>query len=287
MNRHPPESLSGKSSKDPLTRSSSYAEMDNAASMDEVLEEPALKPSPVVSSLSSNPDHALITEDLLHERDKLQKELKRMKMCIKEMDDTLDFRQEELQRQERKAKEAGQELQLCKNELKGHKEQITRLQKEKKQAQEQLDDARNHIFQLQPRRIDITETEARELFDSLYNGVQRWVSNRLDKILDMLEEGQLQTCRLDANTATSLLALASAQAMQNIDCDQSDEYVITAIIMQFLHQSFFERRFYCPLVVDGQEQDAIAIIDTVENLMRTIPRGMMATLIVVWLLTSR
>lgn len=241
------------------------------------------------SSRQHNPPDV---EALVQEKFALQKELQATKACIENMEETLDYRQMELQRQESKTAKAEQRFQVCKDDLEKQKEEITRLQQEmeirttrwkkklgerqkgEQAALKQLGEARNHIFRLQPRRTDITETEAQELFGELFNGIQRWVGNRLEGILDTLEDGQLRTRTYPRDAARNIVQLTSKRAMQSIRCDQSDEHLVIAVIMRFLCRSFFYRTFYCPLTIEGEQIDATVTIDRIEQLMKTVPRGM-------------
>lgn len=230
-------------------------------------------------------------EALRKERDHLESELGEAKTWNQDMDDMLDERQKELQREEKKRAHAERQLQECRKELRDHKTQATRVQRELEQSThqlskkleekqkseqrtlKQLNQARDHIFKLQPRRMDITETEAQEQFEDLYNRIHRWVTNRLEGILDELESGQLRNRPFAKPGAKRFLGLNSARATQNMWCDQSDEFIVIAAIMRFLCRAFFNQSFYCPLRRQGEESDAAHTIDRIEAAMRGVPRG--------------
>jgi hypothetical protein len=230
---------------------------------------------------------------IVRERDALYKELQSAKAVVEVMEDTLDYRQKELERQEGKRKKAEQQSQVYKTDMEKYKAEVAQLKQntEKRTAQlqkklaerqqgeqtalKQLEDARNHIFRLQPRRTDITEIEANELFNDLFNNIQRWAANRLEKILDMQEDGRLRGRTFPREAARKVLQLTSARGMQSNKWDGSDEFQIIAIIMRFLCRSFFDRVFYCPLTAEGQQNinDTTTIISRVEQLMKALPRG--------------
>ncbi|KAI8932990.1 hypothetical protein NX059_009644 [Plenodomus lindquistii] len=178
------------------------------------------------------------------EKDALQKELRELRSALAGMEETLDYRQKELERQERKT-------------LK---------------AEKQLEDAHNHIFRLQPRRTDVTEAEAKEMFNDLFNSVQRWVGNRLDKVLDILDQGKLKNREFPRDAARKILALTGARALQSSGLDQIDEHHIIATIMEFIRRSFFDHTFYCPLVVGTEPKDVTPAVNRIEQLMRAVPR---------------
>ncbi|KAF2790367.1 hypothetical protein K505DRAFT_377574 [Melanomma pulvis-pyrius CBS 109.77] len=295
----------------PFNDSRAYLETDSdEPALEDVLEIAAIETSDITSVPASGPDQDFEMknvedqtqrssqpqhyppglETLIQERDALQKDLHSANRCIEDMEETLDYRQKELQLQEKKAAKAEQQFQVCKKDLEKHKEEITRLQQEMEKrttqwkrklgerqkgeqaALKQLGDAHNHIFRLQPRRTDITETEAQELFNDLFNSVQRWVCNRLERILDMLEDGKLRTRVYPRDAARKVVQLTSARAMQGFNFDQSDEHFVIAVIMRFLCWSFFSRSFYCPLTMTGEHSDATVFLNRIEQLMRTVPR---------------
>jgi len=224
----------------------------------------------------------------------LQKEIQALKNVVEDMEETLDYRQKELERQEKKSNKAEQQSKAHKTDLEKYKTELALLKQEtqkntaqwkKKLAErqqseqaalKQLEDARNHIFRLQPRRTDITETEASQLFNDLFNSVSRWVANRMEKILDMQEDGHLRGRIYPKDAARKVLQLTSARAKQSNNWTGSDEFQIIAVLMRFLCSSFFDRVFYCPMVLEDQQNDTTTTISRMEQLMKALPRGNIA-----------
>ena len=183
------------------------------------------------------------------------------------------------------------QLEARKKELHVQKEEYNRLQQEmskstsqwkkklgerqsgEQAALRQLNEAQNHIFRMQPRRNDITDTEAHDQVSDLYNGIHRWVESRLDKILEMLDNRQLGNLSYPRDAAKRFLTLVSPRAMRSMRYDRSDEYLITSVIFRYLCKTFFSRPFYCPLTGPDNQVDAINLIDRIEKSMSLVPRG--------------
>ena len=234
-------------------------------------------------------------ESLRKGKHALEKELKEVRSWEKELNNIIDERHREARREEEKRVEAERQLQETRKELhdyrshatRSHSEleqksrQLTKKLADKQKSEEttlkQLAQARDHIFRLQPRRTDITETEAQTQFGDLYNSVHRWVTNRLEKILDELDSGQLYHRAFPNPAAKRVLSLSSARAIQHMQCHQSDEFVVIAVIMRFLCRAFFDQSFYCPLRKVVGEYDAIYVVDSIETSMRRVPRGKLTT----------
>jgi hypothetical protein len=188
---------------------------------------------------------------LLAERDFLRTRLEEQTRRRTYTDQALDERQKELQRKEA----------MNKN-----------LMEEVARANEELKRAQDHIFRLQPRRTEITETEAVESFHSLFENVKRWVQNRLDPILRELDDGRLESLRPPSHS-TRLLALVRAPAKDWLKAHQSDEFHIIAVIMQYLRRAIFMKPFYCPLDDPQNDDKTMQFIDKVLSAMARLPRG--------------
>lgn len=139
-------------------------------------------------------------------------------------------------------------------------------------TKQDLSRARDHIFQLQPRRTEITETEAAAAFNDLYLGVKRWVQNRLDPILADLDDGRLND-RGPVPYRGKLLSLVRSEARGCFEVDQSDEYHIIACVWEFLAYHLFERAFYCPLDGSAAGNETINFLNSTCDAMKKLPRG--------------
>jgi chromosome segregation ATPase len=206
-------------------------------------------------------------------------EISSLKKQCAHAEQTTDLRQEELDKLEAKNQELMKELEKYRSEATSSKPDVElqkkldeSLRKEEK-ALKDLSEARDHIFRLQPQRPAITETGAQKQFQELFGSVQRWVQHRLADILDDLDNGKLKKVA-DVKSASNLLTLASKAAKKYSAVRNTDEYHIVAIIMQYLYEMFFSKKFYCSL--DGKHGGT----DNVENLihrvysgMRRLPRG--------------
>jgi cell division septum initiation protein DivIVA len=176
----------------------------------------------------------------------------------------LDSRQQELESQESENSRLRKKIESLQKELNESRGQV-------KTKAKQLQDAKDQIFQLQPHKKDITDSEAHDLYKSLVGNVQRWVENRLKSILDDFEGDRLRT-RPAPSLASRLLSLLRESAKRCIMIDQADEYHIMAIIMNYLWHAFFSKSFYCPLD-DGDNDGTLSWIDGLESSMSRLPRG--------------
>ncbi|KAF2199491.1 hypothetical protein GQ43DRAFT_376118 [Delitschia confertaspora ATCC 74209] len=160
-------------------------------------------------------------------------------------------------------------------EIEEWKKRVKRKEESDQKLSKQLQDARDHIFRLQPRRSFITETEAQEAFEDLFNNIQRWVENRLEGILDELDDGKLTSRPCTADAANRLLSFTFQRARQDFGTARTDEYHVLAIIMQFLNDNLFSRYFYCSLdgaSLKGAEDRTVATIQRIESAMAKADR---------------
>lgn len=154
--------------------------------------------------------------------------------------------------------------------------QLAETRKENKLKTEQLQEARDHIFHLQPRRRDITESEAQDAYKSLRDSVQTWVESRLSRILDDLDLGRLQT-RPVPSLAIRFVTLIREPAKRCLKIDQSDEYHVMAVIMNYLSLVLFSKSFYCPLD-DSDNERTLMWLNNLEETMSRLPRGIVPIL---------
>ncbi|KAK7408847.1 hypothetical protein QQX98_008969 [Neonectria punicea] len=187
-------------------------------------------------------------------------------------EDVLDSRQQEIETQETQNDQISSELDVLNRELAATQRQLTEARSQMKTKTRQLQDAKDQIFRLQPRRNDITEAEARDVYKTLCGNVQRWVENRLKGALEDLDQGRL-TIRLAPQQAARFAGLLREPSRRCLNVDQSDEYHVVAVIMNYLWLVMFSKSFYCPL--DDTEADGTRMwIDELESTMSRLPRGM-------------
>ncbi|KAF7548084.1 hypothetical protein G7Z17_g7298 [Cylindrodendrum hubeiense] len=168
-------------------------------------------------------------------------------------ENVLDSRQQELESQEA----------TLKKELADTQRQLTEARNQTKSKNKQLQDARDQIFRLQPLRNDITEAEAREAYKNLCGNVQRWAENRLKGALEDLDHGRLKT-RPAPPQAARFVGLIREPSRRCLSVDQSDEYHVVGVIMNYLWLVLFSKSFYCPLD-DSDSDGTVRWIDELEN----------------------
>ncbi|KAF9765643.1 hypothetical protein IL306_002063 [Fusarium sp. DS 682] len=172
-------------------------------------------------------------------------------------ENVLDSRQQEIENRETEKGQLAVEVETLRRQL-----AVT---------QRQLAEAQDQIFRLQPRRRDVTETEAREAYKTLFGNVQRWVENRAAYAIEDLEVGRF-TARASSPEGLRLVTLLREQSRRCLSVAQSDEFHITGVIMNYLHATLFSKSFYCPL--DDTESDGTSRwIDELESTMSRLPRG--------------
>lgn len=190
-------------------------------------------------------------------------------------EEVLDKRQEELQLREANLLDLSHTLQRLKSELKSTQGQLDSAKVQIQSRSKQLNEVRDQVFRLQPTRSEITEAEAKSLYSSLCKGIQRWVENRMSS-LDTAGGGARISTTAGALQAYRLVSLLRESARHCIDVDQSDEYHIFAVVMNYLWLALFSRPFYSPLD-DSNDNSTQASIDKIEKAMSG-QRGMQEAL---------
>ena len=215
---------------------------------------------------ASNLDQAALQQAALETKLAEEEQLRRFTEHV------LDSRQQELESHEMENKRVLKQLESVKKELSETQKQLIKARNQSKAKTKQLQDAKDQIFRLQPRRNDITESEAQEAYKGLCENVQRWVENRLQPILDDLESGRLPRSCPGGAQASRFASFIREPARRCLSAYQSDEHHIIAVIMYYLWAAFFAKSFYCPL--DGSDDnDSLAWIDELERTMSKLPRG--------------
>ncbi|KAF4984271.1 hypothetical protein FZEAL_483 [Fusarium zealandicum] len=183
-------------------------------------------------------------------------------------EDVLDSRQQEIESKETETNQLLAKVEILKKELADTQRQLADARSQTKNKTKQLQDARDQIFHLQPSRKDITEAEAKEAYKNLCGNVQRWVENRVADVIDDLESGRLKAA---PPAASRFVTLLREQSRRNLNADQSDEYHIMGVIMNYLYVALFSKSFYCPLT-DTEEDGTLVWIDELENTLSRLPR---------------
>jgi hypothetical protein len=205
-------------------------------------------------------EHVNVTTNLQELESRLRDELKLRHYAER----VLDKRQEELELKEAKLVHLSHSVQKLKKELSDARHQLdsTRIQLQTRSTQ--LNEVRDQVFRLQPARGEITESEAKSLYQSLCKGIQRWVESRMSS-LDSMGGARVGTMP-GALQAYRLVALLRESARRCIDLDQSEEYHVFAIIMNYIGLGLFSKSFYCP--IDESEDNATQLwIDKIEETM--------------------
>ncbi|KAF2497641.1 hypothetical protein BU16DRAFT_606214 [Lophium mytilinum] len=205
--------------------------------------------------------------------DTLDEKLNKLEHTCKALQDSLMIRDRTITTRNADIKKLEAELRAANRRTAELQRQLKDRQAHEKETERDLNEARDHIFRLQPRRRSITETEAQEAFQNLVSSVQRWVENRLNTILDDLDSDVLDARRCDPKLAERFLSLTRPRAEKYFTCADADEFHVTAAIMQYLCQHFFDKDFYAPLddgLVDGK--GTLKLIEEIGISMRQLPR---------------
>ncbi|KIL89665.1 hypothetical protein FAVG1_07245 [Fusarium avenaceum] len=171
-------------------------------------------------------------------------------------ENVLDSRQQEIENRESEKDRLAARVEALERQLAG--------------TQRQLAEAQDQVFRLQPSRRDITESEARDAYKTLFGNVQRWVEHRAGYVIEDLEAGRLNG-RAVPPGGSRLVTLLREQSRRCLNVAQSDEFHIIGAIMNYLHLTLFSKAFYCPL--DDSEEDRTSMwIDGLESTMSRLPR---------------
>jgi flagellar biosynthesis GTPase FlhF len=186
-------------------------------------------------------------------------------------EEVLDSRQQELEVQEAENAQLRKKIEQLKKELAESQGQLSDARSQCRTKGKQLQDAKDQIFQLQPQRKDITDSEAQDMYKGLLGNIQRWVENRLKSTFEDFDSNRLRA-RPDPSQASRFLLLLRESAKRCIMIDQADEHHVMAIIMNYVWHAFFAKTFYCPLE-EGDGDSTLSWIDELEGSMSRLPRG--------------
>jgi predicted nuclease with TOPRIM domain len=128
-------------------------------------------------------------------------------------------------------------------------DKVEELGKENRALREQLNDAQSHIFSLQPYRKELTSEEVGQEYDDLVEQVQDWVQKFMDPWLDDHREGVdalLSNAKRRAVDATRFkhLLYQYPDLIHGASFPETDEDIITSVIMRYLHDHIFQTVLY-------------------------------------------
>ncbi|KAG8669584.1 hypothetical protein FPOAC2_08918 [Fusarium poae] len=128
-------------------------------------------------------------------------------------------------------------------------DKVEELGKENRALREQLNDAQSHIFSLQPYRKELTTEDVGQEYDALVEQVQDWVQKFMATWLDDHQEGAdalLSNVKRRAVDATRFkhLLYQYPDLIHGASFPETDEDIITSVIMRYLHDHIFQTVLY-------------------------------------------
>jgi hypothetical protein len=137
------------------------------------------------------------------------------------------------------------------------------LQRQVHELEKDLRDAHDFIFSLQPRREQITESEAAAEFKCLCMMVENWVETNMGD--EIHAKGIIKQRVIQAPTIRRFLMLVSLSGEEASRCPETDVYNVITAIMKFLYFEIFAKDFYCP-VEEGGANFLNSIYTSMKNL---------------------
>jgi hypothetical protein len=137
------------------------------------------------------------------------------------------------------------------------------LRRQVHQLQKELRDAHDFVFSLQPKREQITESEAAAEFKSLCRMIEDWVETNLGD--EIHARSIFKQRSLEASHIRRFLKLISLPGKEASRCPDTDVYNVIAAIMKFLCIEIFDKDFYCPV-----EQGAMDYLNSILMSMRNL-----------------
>jgi hypothetical protein len=131
------------------------------------------------------------------------------------------------------------------------------------ETKQKLHEAHDFIFSLQPKRANITESEAQTEFISLCECVNEWIQTKLGDAL--YEKCILTEKGIPRDPAKNLLGMVSQPGREAFGYPETDEYNVIAAVMRFLCTEIFDREFYVPI-----ENGATDFLMGIEKAMRIL-----------------
>lgn len=140
------------------------------------------------------------------------------------------------------------------------------LQKQVIGLKQNLQDAQDFIFSLQPRQQSLTEKGAAEEFKSLCASIEEFVGRKLGDALDDRILIKYGGTGIPFKPAKELLDLIPCFGKDAFERRNTDEYNITAAVLQFLRHEIFDQRYYT-LLGDAK---LVSFMKSVETGMKNI-----------------
>lgn len=137
------------------------------------------------------------------------------------------------------------------------------LQRQVRELQKEVRDAHDFVFSLQPKREQITESEAAAEFKLLCKMIEDWVETNLGD--DIHARSIFKQRGLQASRIRRFLALISLPGEEASRCPDTDVYNVIAAIMKFLCIEIFDKEFYCPI-----EEGAMDFLNSILTSMRSL-----------------
>ncbi len=151
--------------------------------------------------------------------------------------------------------------------LKDSQRECDILQRQVRELQKELRDVHDFVFSLQPKREQITESEAAADFKLLCRMIEDWVETNVgDSLGDEIHARSIIKQRgLQASRIRRFLMLVSLPGEEASKCPDTDVYNVIAAIMKFLCIEIFDKDFYCPV-----EEGAMEYLNSILTSMRTL-----------------
>ncbi|KAF4452482.1 hypothetical protein F53441_4687 [Fusarium austroafricanum] len=190
----------------------------------------------------------------------IQEENSRLNRHVKDLHKKLSTLSTDKQIAEEKADRLSEKIESMKLRISSNMTEVERssealaskveeLAKENQALREQLNDAQSHIFSLQPYRKDLTPEEVGQEYDALVEQVQDWVQKFMEPWLEDYNGG------VDALLNNAKKRGVDAVRFRNVlyqypdlthgsNFPETDEDIITSVIMRFLHDNIFQSILY-------------------------------------------
>ncbi|KAM0343651.1 hypothetical protein ACHAPU_008403 [Fusarium lateritium] len=213
--------------------------------------------------------------NLQHRDDSLCEENARLQRHVHDLHKKLSALNTDRQIAEEKADRLSEKLDSMKQRVSSGMTEVERssetlatkvedLTAENRVLREQLNDAQSHIFSLQPYRKDLTPEDVGQEYDTLVEHVQDWVQKFMDPWLEDYKDGveallsNAKKRAVDANRFKKILH-QYPDLLNGSTFPETDEDIITSVIMRFLHDNIFQSVLYG---VIPRYVDVISFIET-------------------------
>lgn len=142
---------------------------------------------------------------------------------------------------------------------------IQSLEKELEECKKELKESRDHIFRLQPLPVDssISPSTLENEYKDLYFAIEVNAERILNPILDNPTQFQniYKAVQQKPDIFKRFGNLLTAANITALDYENTDTFIVVAVIMRFLQQNIWEANLY------GFEDDVIALLNGIEKSM--------------------